>query len=158
MASRFIQPPPTAIAALFGALLTKVGIYALFRTFTLIFYHEQQITHTIIGIMAMITIIAGCAGAIAYTNIRQIVSYNVVIAVGFILVGLAIMTSSAIEGAIYYLIHDMIVKALLFLLAGTMIHLTNRERLDEMSGLIATIRCSAGCSLSQYFPLQEFRH
>lgn len=128
--------PPTAIAALFGALLTKVGIYALFRTFTLIFYHEQQITHTIIGIMAMITIIAGCAGAIAYTNIRQIVSYNVVIAVGFILVGLAIMTSSAIEGAIYYLIHDMIVKALLFLLAGTMIHLTNRERLDEMSGLI----------------------
>src|SRR5699024_5391138 len=43
--------PPPAVAALFGALLTKVGIYALFRTFTLLFYHEQQITHTIIGVM-----------------------------------------------------------------------------------------------------------
>src|SRR5690625_2425817 len=83
--------PPTAIAALFGALLTKVGIYALFRVFTLLFYHEQQITHSIIAIMAGITLIGGCIGAIAYTNIRQIVSYNVVIAVGFILVGLAIM-------------------------------------------------------------------
>jgi len=128
--------PPTAIAALFGALLTKVGIYALFRVFTLLFYHEQQITHSIIAIMAGITLIGGCIGAIAYTNIRQIVSYNVVIAVGFILVGLAVMTTSAIEGAIFYLIHDMIVKALLFLLAGTMIYLTKAERLDEMSGLI----------------------
>lgn len=128
--------PPTAIAALFGALLTKVGVYALFRIFTLLFYHEQQITHTIIGIMAGITLIGGCIGALAYTNIRQIVSYNVVIAIGFILVGLAIMTPTAMEGAIFYLIHDMFVKALLFLLAGTIIYLTKSERLDEISGLI----------------------
>lgn len=128
--------PPTAIAALFGALLTKVGIYALFRTFTLLFYHEQNITHTVIGIMAAITIIGGCIGAIAYTNIRQIVAYNVVIAVGFILIALAVMTVPAMEGAIYYLIHDIIMKALLFLLAGTMFYLTGTERMDEMSGLI----------------------
>ena len=128
--------PPTAIAALFGALLTKVGVYALFRTFTLLFYHEQQITHTIIGIMAAITLIGGFIGAIAYTNIRQIVSYNVVIAIGFILVALAIMNVTAMEGAIFYLIHDMVVKALLFLLAGTMIYVTKSDRLDEISGLI----------------------
>lgn len=128
--------PPTAIAALFGALLTKVGIYALFRTFTLLFYHEQAITHTVIGIMAGITIIGGCIGAIAYTNIRQIVAYNVVIAVGFILIALAVMTVPAMEGAIYYLIHDILMKALLFLLAGTMFYLTRTERMDEMSGLI----------------------
>jgi len=128
--------PPTAIAALFGALLTKVGIYALFRTFSLLFYHEQQITHTIIGIMAALTLIGGCIGAVAYTNIRQIVSYNVVISVGFILVALAVMNTTAIEGAIFYLIHDMVVKALLFLLAGTMIYVTKSERLGEISGLI----------------------
>lgn len=128
--------PPTAIAALFGALLTKVGIYALFRTFTLLFYHEQHITHTIIAIMAGLTLIAGCIGAIAYRSIRQTVAYNVVIAVGFVLVGLALMSTPAIEGAIFYLVHDMIGKALLFLLAGTMIYLTKTEKLDEMSGLI----------------------
>ncbi|HLR70737.1 MAG TPA: Na+/H+ antiporter subunit D [Pseudogracilibacillus sp.] len=128
--------PPTAVAALFGALLTKVGVYTLLRTFTLLFYHDQQITHTIIGVAAGITLIGGCIGAIAYTNIRQIVSYNVVISIGFILVGLAIHTQTALEGAIFYLIHDMFVKALLFLLAGTMIYLTKTEKMDEMSGLI----------------------
>src|SRR5699024_6759647 len=128
--------PPTAIAALFGALLTKVGIYALFRTFSLLFYHEQQITHTIIGIMAALTLIGGCIGAVAYTNIRQIVSYNVVISVGFILVALAVMKTSGIEGVMIYLIHDMVVKSLLFLLSGTMIYVTKSERLGEISGLI----------------------
>ena len=128
--------PPTAIAALFGALLTKVGIYALFRMFTLLFYHEPSITHLLIGILAGLTIIGGSIGAIASNNIRQIVTYNVVIAVGFIIAGLAISTTTAIEGSIYYLIHDMIVKALLFLLAGTIITLTGTAKLDKMSGLI----------------------
>lgn len=128
--------PPTAIAALFGALLTKVGIYALFRIFTLIFYHEPAITHTLIGVMAVLTMIGGSLGAIAYNDVRQIVSYNVVIAVGFILAALAISGEVAIGGAIYYLIHDILIKALLFLLAGTMIFLTGKVRIEEMSGLI----------------------
>ncbi|WP_262176160.1 Na+/H+ antiporter subunit D [Saccharococcus sp. Marseille-Q5394] len=128
--------PPTVIAALFGALLTKVGMYALFRVFTLIFYHEPIITHTAIGVMAILTMIGGSVGALAYNDIRKIVSYNVVIAVGFILAGLAISSEIAFQGAIYYLIHDMIVKALLFLLAGTMIYLTGKTKIEEMSGLI----------------------
>ena len=128
--------PPTAVAALFGALLTKVGIYAMFRTFTLIFYHEPSITHTLIGIMAVLTMIGGSIGAIAYKDVRQIVTYNVVITVGFILVGLAVSTEVAITGSIYYLVHDMIIKALLFLLAGTMIYLTGTSKIEEMSGLI----------------------
>ncbi|MFD1336437.1 Na+/H+ antiporter subunit D [Oceanobacillus iheyensis] len=128
--------PPTAIAALFGALLTKVGIYAMFRVFTLLFYHEPHITHTIIGILAGLTLVIGSIGAVAYKDVRLIASYNVVIAVGFILVGLAVATPTAMEGSIFYLIHDMIVKALLFLLAGTMIAVTGETRIDYMSGLI----------------------
>ncbi|MBZ5199998.1 Na+/H+ antiporter subunit D [Planomicrobium chinense] len=128
--------PPAVTSALFGALLTKVGIYALFRVFSLIFNHQPEITHAIIGIMAGLTLIGGSIGAIAYNDIRKIAAYNVVIAVGFILVGLAISTPNAIEGAIYYLIHDMVVKALLFLLVGTVIALTGTAQLHQMSGLM----------------------
>src|SRR5699024_9496190 len=71
--------PPTAVAALFGALLTKVGIYAMFRIFTLLFYYEPSITNTLIGFMAAVTLIGGSIGAIAYNDVRQIVAYNVVI-------------------------------------------------------------------------------
>lgn len=154
--------PPTAIAALFGALLTKVGIYALFRTFTLIFYHEPAVTHTLIGIMAGITLIVGCIGAIAYKDVRIIASYNVVIAVGFILIGLAVATPVSIEGSIYYVIHDMIAKAMLFLLAGTMIVLTGKTKITEMSGLIRNYPIFGWmffivtCSLAGIPPLSGF--
>lgn len=128
--------PPIVTSALFGALLTKVGIYALFRVFSLIFYHQPDVTHTIIGMMAALTLIGGSLGAIAFNDIRSIAAYNVVIAVGFMLVGLAISTPSAIEGSIYYIIHDMVAKALLFLVIGTMITLSGTSKMAGMSGLM----------------------
>ncbi len=128
--------PPTAVQAIFAALLTKVGIYALFRTFTLMFPFQADVTHTIIGIMAGLTIIAGCLGALAGRDVRTIATYNVIIGVGFILVALSIGTEQAMAGAVYYLIHDMVAKALLFLIIGTMVLLTGETIVKNMNGLI----------------------
>lgn len=128
--------PETPLAALFGALLTKVGIYALFRTFTLIFPLQANITHSLIGVLACMTIILGCIGAIAFKDLRQIVAYNVIIGVGFVLLGLYANNEASFEGAIYYLMHDMVIKALLFLVIGTMIYVTSRTSFDEIKGMI----------------------
>lgn len=128
--------PPTAIAAIFAALLTKVGIYAIFRMFTLIFYHEPQITHLFIGILAAITMILGGIGAIGFWDLRKILTYNVVISVGFIMAGLVSFTSAGITGSIYYLIHDMLIKGLVFMIGGTIVHLTGTSDLKKISGLI----------------------
>lgn len=128
--------PPTAIAAIFAALLTKVGIYAMIRMFTLIFYHEPQITHLIIGILAAATMILGGLGAIGFGDLRKIITYNVVISVGFIMLGLVSFTHEGLMGSIYYLLHDILIKALIFLIGGTVIHLTGTSRLKEISGLI----------------------
>lgn len=46
------------------------------------------------------------------------------------------MTVSGVTGALLYLIHDMIIKALIFLIGGTIIHITGTSNLKEMSGLI----------------------
>lgn len=128
--------PPTAIAAVFAALLTKVGIYAIMRLFSLVFFEERQITHLVIGIMAALTMLLGAIGAVAYWDIKRILTYNVIIGVGLILAGFATFTNAGMTGSIYYLIHDMIIKALIFLIGGTVIHLTGTGKIREMSGLI----------------------
>jgi multicomponent Na+:H+ antiporter subunit D len=128
--------PPTAISALFASLLTKVGIYAIIRMFTLVFYHEPQITHLFIGILAAFTMILGGIGAIGYWDIYKILTYNVIIGAGFILAGLAAYSTSGLVGSVYYLIHDIVIKALLFLIGGVVVFLTGTRNLKDMSGLI----------------------
>ncbi len=128
--------PPPVIAAIFAALLTKVGIYAIIRVFSLIFYHEPQITHLLMGIMAALTMALGVLGAVAYWDIKRILTYNVIVGVGFILAGFASFNEAGLTGSVYYLIHDMIVKALIFLIGGTIIYLTGTNKIKEISGLI----------------------
>ncbi|MBW3111107.1 Na+/H+ antiporter subunit D [Bacillus sp. MCCB 382] len=128
--------PPTPVLALFGALLTKVGIYSILRTYTLFFYHDTGFTHEILAMLAILTIVLGCIGAIAYWDVKKIIIYNIIIAVGVILFGVSTMNPEALEGAIYYLVHDMIIKAALFLLVGVMIAITGTANLKKMGGLI----------------------
>ncbi|MBH9965708.1 Na+/H+ antiporter subunit D [[Bacillus] enclensis] len=128
--------PPTPVLALFGALLTKVGIYSITRTYTLFFPHDIGYTHEILGVLAILTIVFGCIGAIAYWDVKKIIIYNIIIAVGVILFGVSTMNPDALEGSVYYLVHDMIIKAALFLLVGVMIKITGTTDLKKMGGLI----------------------
>ncbi|RSK28586.1 Na+/H+ antiporter subunit D [Bacillus sp. HMF5848] len=128
--------PPTAVSALFAALLTKVGVYSIYRTFTVIFYHEPSITHTLIAILAALTIIVGVIGAVAHYDIRKILIYNILTAVGVILFGIAMLSPDSLNGALFYLVHDMIIKGAIFLLGGAIIIVTGTSDIRKLGGLI----------------------
>ncbi|RLQ96504.1 Na+/H+ antiporter subunit D [Falsibacillus albus] len=128
--------PPAPILAMFGALLTKVGVYSILRTYTLFFYHDPGYTHQILGVLAVLTIIAGIIGAIAFWDVKKIIIYNIIIAVGVITFGISVMTKESLTGSVFYLIHDMIMKAALFLLVGIITTIAGTSNLRKISGLI----------------------
>lgn len=129
--------PPLPILAIFGALLTKVGVYAMMRTMSLFFSFDQSFTNTIILALALITIIIGCIGALAYYDLKKVMIYNIMIAIGFIFVGITMMDLTGLVGAMYYLIHDMIIKAGLFLIIGFIIYRTGKTNAKEIHGLMS---------------------
>ncbi|MRH43047.1 Na+/H+ antiporter subunit D [Aquibacillus halophilus] len=131
----YIVPNPV-ISALFGALLTKVGIYAILRVFTLIFVHDTDFTHNFFIWIAGFTLIFGAIGALSTNNIKLVISYNIIPAVGFMIMGIGLYNEAALSGTIYYLVHDMIIKAALFLLVGSVAYLAGTSDLRKIKGLI----------------------
>lgn len=125
----------TELAALFAALMTKVGAYALIRFFTLIFNHHSVITHPLLVFMACLTMIIGALGVIAYKDIKKIAAYQVILSIGFIILGLGSNTFAGVNGAIFYLSNDIIVKTLLFFIIGSLVYISGYRNYQYLSGL-----------------------
>jgi len=128
--------PPPAVSAIFGGLLTKVGVYSLIRVFTLIFVEHPGITHTLIIWISGLTLIVGVMGAIAQVDFRSIISYHVISHIGYMLMGLGIFTPFALAGSLFYLAHDTIVKPALYLIAGVTEQITGTTDLRRYRGLM----------------------
>jgi multicomponent Na+:H+ antiporter subunit D len=127
--------PTSTVSAIFAGLLSKVGVYSLLRAFTLIFDNDVGYTHTLLLWIAALTMIAGILGALAQTDMRRVLSYQIISSIGFLLMGLALYTPLAIAGAVFYLVHNIIVKVNLFLVAGVAERLTGSSQMARMGGL-----------------------
>ncbi|MEQ6055064.1 Na+/H+ antiporter Mnh2 subunit D [Staphylococcus saccharolyticus] len=125
----------TELAALFAALMTKVGAYATIRFFTLLFDQHTNVTHTLLVFMACFTMIIGAFGVIAYKDIKKIAAYQVILSIGFIILGLGSNTFSGVNGAIFYLSNDIIVKTLLFFIVGSLVYMSGYRNYQYLSGL-----------------------
>lgn len=121
--------------ALFAALLTKVGVYAMIRTSTIIFVPYQEMLSPILLTMAIITIFIGIFGVIRYRDIKMMFCYQIIISIGVIFYGISTFRQSGINGAVLYTLNDMVLKAILFLFAGLLIRRYGIVRLDKYHGL-----------------------
>lgn len=128
--------PPPAVMAIFGGLLTKVGVYALIRVFTLIFVGEDFL-ETIILSIAGLTLFSGAVGALVQNNIVKIFSYLIICHIGFMILGLGLYTEAAIAGAVFYLIHDIVVKTNLFMVSGLIYRIKGTFSMRNLGGLYA---------------------
>lgn len=127
--------PPVAVSALFAGLLTKVGVYALFRVFTLIFNHTPEFTHQLLLWGAAFTMLTGVLGAAAQFEFRRILSFHIISQIGYMLMGLALFTPLALIGGVFYITHHIIVKTNLFLVSGVAHRLLGSYDLKKLGGL-----------------------
>lgn len=125
----------TELAALFAALMTKVGAYALIRFFTLLFDRHTGVTHPLLVFMSCITMLIGAFGVIAYRDIKKVASYQVILSIGFVILGLGSNTFAGVHGAIFYLANDIIVKTMLFFIIGSLVYMSGYREYKYLCGL-----------------------
>ena len=153
---------PPVVSALFGALLTKVGIYAAMRVFMLLFEGTTGLVGEVVVWVAAITMITGAIAALIQTDLRRMLAFLIVSGMGYLMMGLALSTPEGLSAASFYLVHDIIVKGAVFLLAGVIALAAGSSDLTRIGGLIRThpvlavIFLGAGLSLAGLPPFSGF--
>jgi multicomponent Na+:H+ antiporter subunit D len=171
---------PAAVGGLFAGLLTKVGAYTLIRVFVMMFGSAPAVTEVVAPLLivsAVVTMFLGVLGAVSMHTVRRILSIHIISQVGYMVMGIALGTAAvsgltaqqalsskelAVAGAIFFIIHNMVVKCCLFLCGGLMIEHAGSDNLDKIGGLLrrtpwlATLFLIAALSLAGLPPLSGF--
>lgn len=126
---------PAAVTAVFAGLLTKVGVYAIVRTQTLLFPSPDQPSGLLLGIAAL-TMLVGIVGAIAHDDLKRILSFGIVSSVGFMLFGLGLYSAAGVAGAIVMIASQIPVKTALFLVSGQVEQAAGTAELPRLGGLL----------------------
>lgn len=154
--------PKFAVSAIFSGLLTKVGVYSMLRVFTLVFAHDTGYTHEVLLWIAGASMLTGVLGAAARNELRRILSFHIISQVGYMVLGLALFTPLGILGAVFYIIHHILVKANLFFIAGAVDRLAGSTQLRLLGGLyggaplLAALFFIPAFSLAGFPPLSGF--
>ena len=145
--------PPAAVGALLAGLLTKVGVYAMIRVFTLLFSDPSGGVYAFVLVLSVTTMVVGLLGAIAQGDFRRVLSFNLVGHIGFTTVGLALGTPAALGGSILYVLHHMLVITSLFLVSGLFLRRRRTTNLAALGGLYRTQPAVAALAMVPLFSL-----
>lgn len=127
---------PLAVAAVFAALMTKMGFYALMLVMAGVFGPGAAQVSPILAILAAATMLLCALATLAQTDMRRLIGYHVVAQVGYMAAGLALGTPAGLAGASFYMVHSMIVQANLFLGVGAIRRATGSWDLKRAGGMV----------------------
>jgi len=139
--------PRVVVSALFGGLLTKVGIYSLVRVTVMLFAVEREELSFAVAVSAVLTMLVGALGALAQSDLRRLVGYLVIAGIGNMLAGVAIGTPAAVSGAILYALNSVVTMTALYLVAGEAARLGGAWSLAGLGGLWRQAPWLSGASL-----------
>ena len=124
---------PASVTAVFAGLLTKVGVFAIIRLQTLLF-PDNPLTELLLTV-AILTLVFGILGALAQGEIKRLLSFTLVSHIGYMLLGIALGTDEGIAGAIFYIVHHILVQTTLFIVVGLIERVGGSTSLARLGGL-----------------------
>ncbi|MAT83119.1 MAG: Na(+)/H(+) antiporter subunit D [Gammaproteobacteria bacterium] len=143
-------PESTPAGTVFlSAFTTKVAVYALARGFP-----GTELLVYIGATMAMFPIFF----AVIENDLRRVLAYSLINQVGFMVCGIGIGTSMAINGAVAHAFNDVVFKGLLFMTMGAVLLRTGRMNGSDLGGLYKSMPwttgfCIVGAASISAFPL-----
>ena len=125
-------------AALSSAIMLKTGVFGLIRVFHDIFglsFIQEVGWNNILLVLALISVVYGSICAFAQDDFNRRLAYSGIAQVGYMLIGISLLTSMAIIGTVYHVMAHAFMKGCMFLCAGVIYVNTGKTKISEMKGI-----------------------
>ncbi|WP_053383688.1 Na+/H+ antiporter subunit D [Leucobacter celer] len=139
---------PAPVTAVFAGLLTKVGVYAIIRSQTLLFPNSS--VDGVLMVVAGLTLIVGILGAVSQLDIKRLLSFTLISHIGYMIFGIAMANAAGFAATIYYIAHHIIVQTTLFLAVGL---LERQGGTTSISGLGGMLRSAPVIAVLFFIPM-----
>jgi multicomponent Na+:H+ antiporter subunit D len=123
------------LLALIGGLITKVGIYVLLRLMGTVFVDHAAFIYQALGWIAVLTMVSGVLGAAYHWDLRRILAFHIVSQIGYLLLSVALASAASGSAGLFFMIHNILAKTALFLIAGMMWRAAGHFDLRRIGGL-----------------------
>jgi len=127
--------PSHTVSAVMGGLGTKVGVYALYRTFGQTLADDGGFLMPLLFWVSILTMVVGGLGAASQFHTRRILSFHIISQVGYMTFALTLGTTAAIAAGLFFILHNILAKTNLFFAASVIDRIGGGEDLKRVGGL-----------------------
>lgn len=124
---------PAPVTAVFAGLLTKVGVYAIIRTETLLFPGDR--VNTLLLVISGLTMIVGILGALVQFDIKRVLSFTLVSHIGYMIFGVSVANQVGLTATVFYVVHHITIQTALFLVTGLIEYRTGTANVDRLGSM-----------------------
>jgi NADH-quinone oxidoreductase subunit M len=130
---------PTPISMILAGVLLKMGGYGFLRLCYPIFPTAAEHWAFPIAVIAVVSILYGALCAMAQTDFKKLVAYSSVSHMGYVLLGIAVMTTAGFQGAMFQMIAHGISSPMCFFLVGVIYDRAHHREINRFGGLWLTM-------------------
>jgi multicomponent Na+:H+ antiporter subunit D len=138
---------PSAVSATVAPMVTKVMVYVIIRVMFTVFKADYLISiHRVTDVMIWIGTLAiffGAVMALHQSDFKRMLSYVIIVEIGYIIGGIGVANATALKGAIFHIVNDAMMMACLFLVSGLVMYKTRGHHIDDFKGIFSTMPITA---------------
>ena len=145
---------PTSFSMVFSTMVIKAGVYGLIRVAYIVFQvMDKSSVQILITAFGCVTMFLGVTMALAQHDFKRLLAFHSISQIGYIITALGVGTALGLTGSLFHVMNHTLFKALLFMCAGAVLHMTGSKNLDELGGLSKKMPHTTICFLIAAFSI-----